>query len=81
MALKNVTIPITDHDSVCSSGYLVRYKASFETSWTIVTPTPIIPPIVLVGLLNATLYNLEISRYCCDGTTSNPTTTTFTTPA
>ena len=83
MALKTVSIPITDHGTsgVCTAYYVTRYKASFDSSWTVVYPNPTVPPITITGLAPSTVFNYEITRYCCDGSSSNAASGTFTTPA
>lgn len=82
MATKTATIPITDEggDGVCTQGYVVRYKPSYATGWTTLTPNPAASPIVIPNLIPSTTYSYEITRYCCDGVSSTPTTGTFTTP-
>ncbi len=80
MAQKTATIPITDHASAgCTAYYLVRYKASSRSDWTTLTPNPIASPIIINGLAPSTVYNLGITRYCCDGIVSATQATTFTT--
>ena len=63
-----ITIPITDHDSTCSTSYTVSYKLEGETLWT--TQPYFIPPFELNNLLDDSLYNISITRHCCDGVQS-----------
>lgn len=65
---RKITIPITDHDATCSINYTVAYKMEGETFWT--ERTYVVPPFVISNLLDDTLYNLRITRNCCDGLTS-----------
>lgn len=67
---RKITIPITDHNTVCSTSYTVSYKTEGETLWT--TQPAYIPPIELNNLLDDTLYNIRITRQCCDGIVSAP---------
>lgn len=67
---RKITIPITDHNSHCSTGYTVSYKLSGETIWT--TEPYFIPPIELSNLQDNTVYNIRIVRKCCDGIESAP---------
>lgn len=62
---RKITIPITDHNSVCSTGYTVAWKVDGETLWT--QQQYFIPPFELSNLLDDTLYNIRITRSCCDG--------------
>ena len=67
---RKITIPIGDHNEVCNTGYTVAYKPEGETNWT--TLPAFIPPIELNNLLDDTLYNIRITRQCCDGLSSAP---------
>jgi hypothetical protein len=80
---KTVTIPIADHatDGICTNYYVVRYKPTSSPTWIVVSPNPVLSPITLTGLAPSTTYDLEVTRYCCDGIASTPLTSTFTTPA
>ena len=89
---RTIIIPITDADTACSLGYLVRYKPSADMNWTtmeglqiavpeIITPSPLVVEyqIRIVGVSNSTQYDVEVTRQCCDGTYALPTTETYTT--
>lgn len=67
---RKITIPITDHNSHCSTGYTVGYKLEGETLW--IERPYFIPPFKISNLLDDTLYNIRITRTCCDGITSAP---------
>lgn len=67
---RKITIPITDHNDHCSTSYTVGYKMSGETYWT--EQPFVVPPFELSNLLDDTLYNIRITRHCCDGITSSP---------
>lgn len=75
----DVTIPITDDGDSCKRGYNVRYKPTSSSGWTVM-PLQLTAPIFVPGLQPSTIYDYEISRVCCDGSTSAATTGTFTTP-
>lgn len=81
---RKITIPITDHDNHCSTGYTVAYKTAGDTYWTERPYT--IPPFEINNLLDDTLYDFRITRSCCDGVVSTPlelsiNTTLLDTPA
>lgn len=67
---RKITIPITDHSSVCNTGYTVSYKTEGETMWQ--SQPWHIPPVELSNLRDDTLYNIRIVRHCCDGLQSVP---------
>ena len=67
---RKITIPITDHDTHCNTGYNVSYKIDGAEYWT--TQPWSVPPIEITNLLDDTLYNIEIVRNCCDGIQSTP---------
>lgn len=67
---RKVTIPITDHDAHCNTGYTVSYKLDGETYWN--TQPWSVPPIEITGLLDNSTYNFRIVRNCCDGIQSAP---------
>lgn len=67
---RKITIPITDHETYCNTGYTITYKPEGETLWA---STPwFIPPVELTNLLDDTLYTVRIARNCCDGLQSTP---------
>lgn len=67
---RKITIPITDHDDHCSTGYKVAYKHAGEAYWT--ERTYSVPPFEISNLLDDTLYSIKITRSCCDGIASVP---------
>lgn len=67
---RKITIPLTDHDTTCSTSYTVSYKLEGETLWT--SQPYFIPPFELNNLLDDSLYNIKITRHCCDGIQSAP---------
>ena len=67
---RKITIPITDHDTHCNTGYTVSCKTEGETLWA--TRPWHIPPVELNNLLDDTLYNIRIVRHCCDDVQSAP---------
>ena len=62
---RKITIPLTDHDTTCSTSYTVSYKLEGETLWT--SQPYFIPPFEISSLLDDSLYNFRITRHCCDG--------------
>lgn len=74
--MTKITIPITDDGTVCNVGYIAEYKLTTDTEYTRVFPDPTGTPIVITNLLDSMLYDVRITRKCCDGVTfSTPTTT------
>lgn len=69
---RNIIIPITDHDDACTLYYLVQYKLTTETSYT--TFQWFDDQIEINNLADDSTYDVIITRYCCTGTTSTPTT-------
>lgn len=67
---RKITIPITDHEAHCNTGYTVSYKLDGETYWN--SQPWSIPPIEITGLLDNSTYNISIVRNCCDGIQSAP---------
>lgn len=70
MAAKNITIPITDHDDNCTTYYLVEYKLSSDSAYT--SFQWFNDQIVIGNVLDASEYDVRITRYCCNGATSAP---------
>lgn len=68
MPNKTITIPITDHDANCSLSYLVEWKLSTDANY--VQDTQFTPPIVIENVLDASTYNVRITRNCCNSGTS-----------
>lgn len=67
---RKITIPITDHEDHCNTGYTVSYKIDGAEYWN--NQPWYIPPIELSALLDDSLYNIKIVRNCCDGLQSAP---------
>lgn len=87
-----VSVPITDHGTACSNGYIVRFKPSASLNWTtlnglqqprpdIVSTSPLVIDyyIDIPGLSDNTQYDIGITRQCCDDTLAAETTAVFTT--
>lgn len=68
MALKNISITIDDHDSTCTLYYLVEYKLTTDTAYQNFTTST--NPIIIRDLADASMYDVCITRYCCNGGTS-----------
>lgn len=69
---RKITIPITDHNDagVCSLFYTVEYQLNGETGWTETITYE--PPVVLTNMLDDVIYNVRITRNCCDEIPSSP---------
>lgn len=78
---RTITIPISDHDTACSDGYIVRYKPSASIDWqtldglqqvtpVIVTSSPLVVSyeLYIYGVSDSTQYDIGITRQCCDAT-------------
>lgn len=80
---KRILVPITITspmpDGECTQYYIPRFKPAGDPNWTTMANT-VSNPIVLEPALPATLYDIEISRLCCNGELKTQTTT-FTTSA
>ena len=89
---RNITIPISDHDTSCSQGYIVRYKPSASIDWVtlnglqqvtpvVVTPSPLVISyeLYIYGVSDSTQYDIGVTRQCCDGTLAAETIDVFTT--
>lgn len=79
---KRITIPITDHNTggVCTQYYQVEYKINGEAGYSF-SQTMFASPIVLDNMLENTIYDVRITRVCCDNVSSTPATFTVdTTP-
>lgn len=80
-----VEITVTN-DAECTNFYLVEYKKDFETVYTTLVPNPVPNPVTpttatfqILGLDNCQLYNVRITRKCCNQQNSSIATTSFTT--
>lgn len=73
--MATITIPITDHNTegVCTQFYTVRYKFDGASEWQF-NGSFLTSPIVINNLATDTLYNFEVTRTCCDGSSSTPAT-------
>lgn len=78
MARGNILIPITDHDDNCSLYYLVEYKAQGETAWTSFETniTTIENYLTIENVADGIIYDIRVTRYCCNGATSQVLTLT-----
>lgn len=77
--MKNVSIPITDDGAQCNAEYLVEYKLSGDTGYTVAPGIFTSSPIVINNLQEGATYDIRITRNCCDGQVSPPITTQVTT--
>lgn len=76
--MKSISIEITDHDSVCTDYYQVEYKLATEAGYTL-GANQFESPIQINQLEDDALYNIRITRFCCDGNFSTPLTFNVTT--
>lgn len=65
----NITIPVTNHSTECTNHYIVEYRRDGLMDYTRLYPDPTIDTIV-IGVSEHGLYNIRISRVCCDGNQS-----------
>lgn len=72
--MRSITIPITDDTTECNEGYIVEYKITTDVDYTRVFPDQLGSPVVITGLLDDTLYDVRVTRKCCNGSFSTPTT-------
>lgn len=72
-----VSIPVT-HDSECTQYYEVQRKKDFETQFQTL-PAQYQSPIIMEDLDSSSVYNIRITRHCCNGQASNIGTVTITT--
>lgn len=69
--MKSISIEISDHGSGCTSYYQVEYKLASEAGYTL-GENQFESPIQINQLEDDALYNIRITRFCCDGTFSTP---------
>lgn len=70
--MKNITLPITDDGSQCNSSYLVEIKLSGDAGYSIVPGIFTATPIVINNLQDGAVYDVRVTRNCCDGQISPP---------
>lgn len=70
--MKNISIPITDDGDQCNSSYLVEIKLSGDAGYSIVPGIFTESPIVINNLQDGAVYDVRITRNCCDGQISPP---------
>lgn len=70
---QQISIPINDTPgSPCVSFYTVEYKFDGQPTYILYPQQFYISPIVLEGFQDGALYNIRITRTCCDGVVSDP---------
>lgn len=70
MAQKTITIPIPNHDDNCTVYYFVEYKLNSDVNYNSFqwyTDRVEIP-----NVADNSVYDVKITRYCCNGGTSAP---------
>lgn len=83
MANKAVSIPITDEatEDGCTQSYIVKYKGQGTDIWNTLYPNPLRQPIIIDSLIAGGIYDVEITRVCCNGQQSSPVAIVITVPA
>lgn len=83
MANKAAQIPILDENTLegCTQFYIVRYKGQGTDIWQTLSPNPLRQPITIENLFAGGLYDVEITRSCCNGLESSPVALTLVVPA
>jgi hypothetical protein len=74
--MRAISIPVTDDGTECNLGYIAEFKLTADSDYTRFYPDPTASPIVITGLLDDSMYDLRITRKCCNGSYSAPTLTT-----
>lgn len=67
---KKITIPITDHADNCTAYYNVEYKLSTDINYN--SFKAFTDRVVISNVLDTSVYNVRITRYCCNGSSSTP---------
>jgi hypothetical protein len=70
--MKQITIPITDHADNCTAYYNVEYKLSTDIAYN--SFKAFTDRVVISNVFDASVYNVRITRYCCNGSSSAPLT-------
>lgn len=74
---QRVFIPIVDPNPECFQFYRVEYKTPTDLGYS-TAPDSYSNPIIIDGLIAGVEYTFRITKICCDGVASNPTTITHT---
>lgn len=70
---QQITIPINDTPgSPCVFFYTVEYRFNGQPTYILYPQQFYISPIVLEGFQDGALYDIRITRTCCDGVVSDP---------
>lgn len=75
MALKQITVPITNVTSDCTQYFQVQYKLTTEANYTLAPPAylnEINNTITISLLVDGAMYDVRIIRFCCNGSQSAP---------
>lgn len=70
---RRITIPIANHeaDGICTAYYIVEYRMNGEDGYSFMQQM-FDSPFVLDNLLDDTIYDFRITRYCCNEISSPP---------
>lgn len=77
---QTLTIPIEDNDTECMMHYLVQYKFNGDAGYFF-SQLYYDSPIVLQNMQDSATYDIRITRYCCNGSISDPVDLTLITDA
>lgn len=77
MATTRIFISYIDPNPDCFRYFIVEYKAAYDITFSR-APDAYSNPIVIEGFEEGVEYTIRITKICCDGTQSAPTTTTYT---
>lgn len=79
--MRDITFNIDDHvqspQTTCTQYYVVEYKPTYQENWLRLLPNPMDSPFEIRNLLDDTVYDISVSRVCCDGNQSPASTSTF----
>lgn len=75
---RQVTLPIDNHDApgMCTQYYVVEYKPQSDPNYAVLSPNPMDSPIVIDNLLDDIIYDIRVTRFCCNGQSSIAASTT-----
>lgn len=68
--MKKIVVPITDHDANCTTRYLVEWKLTGDAGYSSMIWTN--DQIEINNVEDASVYDVRITRYCCNGSISAP---------
>lgn len=72
MAIRQASIVITDDGTACTSAYTVEIKDDGAPAYNTL-PNQYSSPIVVTNLISGSVYNMRITRQCCNGASASST--------